>query len=297
MRARLVGPGGCDCVLLEEQALITDQHSGDTVCTTCACVVEAHCMDQGAEWYDDALSRAGGLGRFDEFLGPSGGAVVPAHKKRYAEPDQQKNVRQGLLEVERCAGLLGLGCDHQMCVTAKKIFSDYAELRKAQGRSVRESERTAAAACAVYFGCKSHERANDRHPRTIKEISGHCRVPLQECTDLLKNYKVLLADTPYARLLFMTVTAEDVLMRAVAGVRFEDVATKNQVLKRARDIFGVVRSKDLLEGRTPETVCSAVLFLACEKLSLKITKRMVYTACGVSNVTLNKALADLKAKV
>lgn len=296
-RTQTRGPGGCDCSLLEDQRLVHDQSSGDTICTTCANVVEEHAMDGGPEWYTDATARAANVGRYDQFLGGSNGAVVPDNKKRYAEPDTTKNMRAGFLEIERCGSLLGMDGEHQMCLAAKRFFTDYATARKAQGRGIRETERTAAAACSLYFGCKSHERAGDRFPRTIKEISGQCGVALQDCTELAKSFKSLLADKPYSKLLFTTVTAEDLLMRAAGGIAFETTAERNTVLKKARSIFEAVKAGDYLEGRTPETVCSAVLYRAFELTGVntkKMTKKMVYTACAVSNVSLNKGLDDLK---
>ena len=84
------------------------------------------------------------------------------------------------------------------------------------------------------------------------------------------------------------------LQRAINGLPpFSDAAERMKLFKRATEIFDVVKSKDLLEGRTPETVCSAVLYRACELENIKVTKKMIHTACGVSNVTLNKALTDL----
>ena len=292
-RQRFVGPGGCDCADLEDQQLIEDSRSGDTICTTCACVVEAHMMDQRPEWYDDMNSRAEKVGRYDMFLGPSGNMVSPS-KKRYTDPDEHKNTRLGLKQIEAHAGKLGLDADHQICMSAKGFYTDYAVVRKLKSRTIRELERPAAAACALYFGCKSHERIGDRYPRSIKEISSQCDVSLQECTDLLKSYKHLLADKPYIKLLFTTVSGDGLLQRAINGLPpFRDHAERMRVIKRASEIFDIIKSKDLLEGRTPETVCSAVLYRSCELEGIKVTKKMVHTACGVCNITMNKALAEL----
>jgi transcription initiation factor TFIIIB Brf1 subunit/transcription initiation factor TFIIB len=252
-------------------------------------------MDQRPEWYDDANSRAEKVGRYDMFLGPSG-SVVPASKKRYAEPDEHKNTRLGLKQVEWCGVKLGLDVDHQICTSAKGFYTDYAIARKLKSRTIRELERPAAAACALYFGCKAHERVGDRYPRSIKEISGQCDVPLQECTDLLKSYKHFLADKPYIKLLFTTVSGDGLLQRAINGLPpFTDAKERMRLIKRASDIFAIVKTKDLLEGRTPETVCSAVLYHACELEGINVTKKTIHTACGVSNVTLNKALIELKS--
>jgi transcription initiation factor TFIIB len=288
------GPGGCDCVHLEDQVVVHTRE-GDTICTTCARVIEAHAIEQ-SEWLDRETARGTGPNRDDEFLDSRNGAVFE-HKKRYTEPDQHKTTRLGLRAVEQCAIALRLNADHVIARSAKTYYTDYAEARRAQGRNVRESERHAAAACALYFGCKAHERTGDRVSRTIKEISGNCDVPLQDMTDIAKSFKQLLAHKPYHKLLFTAVNASDLLGRAVMGISFGATTEKNRVLKRARAVFEHVSQNDLLEGRTPETVCSAVLYRAFELEGIEVTKKNVYTACAVSNVTLNKALKDLKAHV
>ena len=287
----LSGPGGCDCVHLEDQVVVHTRE-GDAVCTTCARVIEACAMDQGPEWWGAEAARGVVPGR-DDVLGleSSNGAVFSS-KKRYAAPDPHRATRAGLREVERCAGCMGIGSDHVVCVTAKTVYTDYAETRRAAGRTVRETERLAVAACSLYFGCK-HERVS----RSIKEISGLCQVALQECTDLLKSFKTMLGEKPYARMLFATVDAGDLLVRAVSGIAFDSEAEKRKILKKAREVFDTVVRGDLLEGRAPETVCSAVLYRAFELEGIKTTKKIVYSACAVSNVTLNKALKDLKVHV
>jgi transcription initiation factor TFIIIB Brf1 subunit/transcription initiation factor TFIIB len=264
-------------------------------------MIETNSLDYGPEWYGDAAARASIPGRLDEFIPGSNGAIVPDSKKRFAEADKNKSTRLGLKVVERFGGFLGLDRDHVMCCLAKRFYTDYAEARKSQGRPIREAERATVAACALYFGCKSDPDATYRNARTIKEIASHCRVGVQDCADVAKSFKALLAGKSYAPQLYMTVTAIDVLMRAMASMyppltsTPETLAKKATVVRAAHRIFGVVKDKDLLEGRTPETVCSAVLYLAFEETGVRASKKEVYTACAVSNVTLNKALQDLRA--
>lgn len=261
------------------------------MCTRCARVVDAHALDQAPEWYDDACARGVGPGRDDVYFEDNTNGAFFASKKRYAAADPHKTTRLGLREIERCAAALGIDSEHIICKAAKEVYVDYANERKKQGRSIRENERTVAAACALYFGCKS-----ERVPRTIKEIASHCQVALAECTELSKNFKTLLG-SKHPRLLYSTVTASDLFVRALGTIEFASKYARNAVLKRARDIFEVVQRRDLLEGKTPETVCSAVVFRACELEKADVTKKQVYTACAVSNVTLNKALKELKEHV
>jgi transcription initiation factor TFIIIB Brf1 subunit/transcription initiation factor TFIIB len=256
-------------------------------------------FDQTPEWYGDTNARATAPGKYDEYLAPTLGTTLGNRKwvhgkKRFIDKDPDVSMMPGLREVERLAGLLGMDSEHQMCKSAKMFYSDYAMARKTTSRTIRETERVCAAACALYFGCKSHSRIGDRGSRTIKEISGHCEVHIGKCTKMIKSYKELLADKSYFKLLFTTVTPEDLLARAVAGITFQDGTCRNQVIKKSRMMFQRLYAESLLEGRTPETVCCAVLYTACEMLDAKVSKTLVCTACGISNVILNKALHDLE---
>lgn len=290
---RATGPGGCDCLHIEDQELLFDCHSGDTLCTQCAVIVESHMLDQSPEWYGDTNARANLPGRYDEYLGPQLGTTLGGGvKKRYAEPDPHSQKRAGLKEIERLMGLMKFDSDHLFCQSAKMIFSDYADARKQQSRTVRINEMTLVAAGALYFGYKSHQQVGSS--RGVAEICEECGVRMNDLTGVLKDYKNLLTDKPYHKTLFVTVVPEDLLIRTVDKIEFENVAVKNQVLKRSREMFETIRQQSLLEGRTPKTVLSAVLFRACNEASAKVTKTILFTACGVSNVIMNKAIHDLQ---
>lgn len=283
----------CDCLYPEEdQDLVTDTRSGDTICTSCARVVEGHMIDQRPEWYDDVGARAGPADKFEPYIGPQ---IDTGRGIRYHDPDPHKNTKIGLALVETCASKLYLDPDHQMTKTAKTFYADFAEARKAGNRTIRENQRVCAAAVALYFGCKSHERHGDRNPRTIKEISTACDAPLHTCADLIKDYKMMLMNKPYFKLLFTTVNPRDLLTRALNGITFKDRGERSSIEQRSLAYFDAIKTRGLLEGKVPQTVCSAVVYRSFQDAGIKIMKKDVYEACGVSSVTMNKALADLSA--
>jgi len=181
---------------------------------------------------------------------------------------------------------------HQITVRAKQFFTDFCRGRRASGRCVRESERTAAVCCALYFGFKAGVSANSRHPRGMKEVAQWCGVPIQSCNDMKKNFIAILKDMPYAEQLFHSVRANDLFVRALANIPL-NIPEKQRVLNACESIHDNILKRNLLEGKTPETVCSAVLYKACMKTGIQATKRMIYQACSISNVTLNKVLSEL----
>jgi transcription initiation factor TFIIIB Brf1 subunit/transcription initiation factor TFIIB len=283
---------GCDCQSLEEQDLVWS--NSDCVCKTCARVVMDHLFDESPEWYDNDHARADPVDqKYAKYLGDTSLAPI---KKKYQEYDPNKNIRLGLQNVEQCAILIGLQSSHQMCSFAKQIYTDYATSRKESGRSIRESERHVAATCAIYFGCKSSERENQRNPRTIREVASWCQTNVQECIDMMKNYKEILHDKPYSTNLFHSVKANDLFVRATASLPIQTKEERQKVLNACTNINDIVVQNNIMEGRTPETICSAILYEACRKTGTKVTKKVIFKACGVTNVTLNKALNELYDK-
>lgn len=285
-------PLRCDCIDIESQQLV-ETREGDVVCQVCARVVESHVIDMRPEWYNAENSRAGGVGRDDFLLGSSSGAaVVPPNKSRFAEPDPHKHIRLGLKEIERLVGLFRLDTECNICKSAKEMYRDYCVARTEENRTIRESERTAAAAVALYYGFKV-----EKVPRTVKEILATCGIVAGSLDKLIKNYRKLLATKPYFSSLLQSTVAKDVVVRVFNNIDFSSAEEKNKIMKRSQELFELVSSKGILDGKSPDTVCSAVVYKAAQEAGAAVTKKMVYKACCVSNVTLNKALAELNEHI
>jgi transcription initiation factor TFIIIB Brf1 subunit/transcription initiation factor TFIIB len=285
--------GACDCPDGVPGRVVVDR--GDTICVACGVVIDTHGFDERPEYFEPQHAIAGAPGSRQRTVAPSlddrllgATADLAPMRRRVSSQDPHKNVRMGFREVERFASSIGLSDSHTMVVTAKSIFRDYCEARK-----LRQDARAAAAACALYLGCKAHERSCDRNPRSLKEIEGVCGMDLH---DMLKAFKSTLADKPYAHLLTSTVHASDVLTRAMGALVESGLSPdeRRRALKRSRELHETVLRLDLMEGRNPHTVCSAVLYHALDgEAKGKVSKRDIQKACDVSGVTLNKALKEL----
>jgi transcription initiation factor TFIIIB Brf1 subunit/transcription initiation factor TFIIB len=272
----------------DERDLVHDSRSGDTICTACAKVVEAYAFDQRPEWYGESASRAGPVDAYAPFLG-SGHNVSAGRHTKYQEPDPHKTTRLGLKEIERCGAILRLDPNHQICMYAKQLYTDFTAARKAEGCCIRESQRPCAAACALYYGCKL---AGVGTARTIAEIAAATSLATDSCIDMTKLYRHALVGKPYHDGMCSAVQPEDVLMRALETVEFAQPDHKRAVIKTCHTLFKTVHDRHALEGRRPETVCAAVMYRAFEHLKLKTTREAIFKACGITNATLKKALKD-----
>lgn len=281
----------CDCLEYDEGNTVQTRE-GDIVCRQCGRVVESHVLDMRPEWYDAESSRVGGVGRDDFLLGGTSRSTVPPNKRRLAPPDPHKHVKMGLREIERLIGKFHLDPECTVSSAAKEMYRDYSDARQSENRTIRETERTAAAAVALYYGFKC-----EQYPRTVKEMSGMCDVGLKQLDKLLKDFLKLLVGKPYFKKMLATVHAKDVVIRVLNHIDFKTEADKNKVLKRAREMFETVSNASILDGHTPDTVCGAVLYRTVQELGISISKKNIFAACNVSSVTLSKALTRLNEHI
>lgn len=262
------------------------------VCTNCGVVTESHVFEERVEWYD-ADRRVTAPSKDDVILGSSSTTLSSKKAQRYAPPDATKSTRLGFKDIERLAGHMRIDPEHHIVTTAKEMYRDFQTRRK-----IREDARVVHAACALYFGCKAHERANDRHPRTLREMEQVCG---HDMHDTVRAFKEVLATMPYASLMLTGVDAGDLIGRKMdiitAIVQIDD-ATRHRIVRRARTIQTVVHALSAMEGRVPEGVCGAILHYACEVEGVPgVSKTIVADAVGVSGVTIGKALKELRETV
>lgn len=292
--ASLAAPAqGCMCE--EGPCNIVTTRDADMVCTGCGTVLQSHMFDERPEYYND-LSQA----RFtppscdDALLGIEGKVTLQRRPSRATAVTESATIRAckaGFADIERFAARMGLDRDHSMIVSAKEMYKDFYAKKK-----IREDQRLAHAACAVYLGCKAHAQACDRHPRSLREMEDLCGRPLH---DVVKSYKNVLGGEKYFKLLLQGVRPVDVLprkMEAVASAIKTMTSVHLRTLgKEARDLFQRIDAEHALEGRTPEAICAAVLFHICsDKLKISVNKRTVADAVGVAPLTLTNTLKDLQ---
>jgi len=286
--------GLCDCLDGPGRQITTD--TGDIVCTECGRVLESHVFDERPEWYDAHLSRAALVTTDDVIAGSTGANIVPSRKRKFATPDASRAVRAAFKEIYRMAGQLSVDVQHTSVVMAKEILRDYYETKA--HKKMRDDTRKTHAACALYFGFKTQERERDRNPRSLREMEALCDADLR---DVIKEFSKVLQSKPYARLMRHAVDAKDLVRRKMDVVAREaglDAETRQRILRRAGAVKALIDEQQQLEGKTPEAVCAAVLFEACERVvPKKVKKKVIAEATGVVIATLNKAYNDLKQHV
>lgn len=300
----------CDCPEGPAEC-VTDWASGDVVCLACGVVTEGHILDETPEWrnHDGGpdQSRVGAVtdplrgARLGTYLAPAaarrgGGGSGGGSLKRVCrglsaavarDDPREAALHEGLAVVDALALDMRLTTTSTIASTARELFAD---LHAARG--VRADTRRAAAAAALYFGCKLENVG-----RELRRMAALCGVDLKALCAAAGDFKAALGDKAYYPRLFAPLQAGKLIDSFVD--RLADEAALGPEVRRA-----VWRAAHALDeslvgimdcGRKPRTICSGVLFLAAQQTpGAAVTKKHVTAACEVCQQTLDKVVAQIR---
>jgi transcription initiation factor TFIIIB Brf1 subunit/transcription initiation factor TFIIB len=248
--------------------LVADHATGDTVCTGCGVVVEAHEMVNC--FYDNTE------------VAPR---KQPARKKQrrsdWLEPqvanrDAEDKIRACMSNLRVTSG--------DVLRWAKELYNDANEAKAVRGEDARRSF----AAAAVYFACKMCGEAS----RELRLVSGCGGVDPAALNAAVAACKERLASKPYHGRLFDAVSAPQ-LVNMYTGLLPVDGESLRRVRRDAHALH--LALDGVLDcSRAPRTICSALTWLAVCKNGLKgVSKRDVAKACDVCIQSIDKCLADI----
>jgi transcription initiation factor TFIIB len=275
----------------------------ETVCEACGLVLAASAVDRGPEWqafgshhgepdprrtgapltptrHDDGLSTEIGQTVNGRGAGPSGakrrrlGRLRREHQRTKLRSKRERNQMQGLFEIDRMAGALGLAepIEEQACV----LFRSAHDAGLLPGRSIE-----AVATASLYAACRCSETA-----RLLDEFVRVSRVDessVSNAYDVL-NRELGLPTPPPAPELY--------LPRLVSELDFDAV-----IERRARAVLDVAAEHGIDNGRNPAGVAAAALLVAAREVGCgrRVIQADFADAAAVSPVTLRNRRDELLA--
>ncbi|CAL4909393.1 unnamed protein product [Urochloa decumbens] len=282
--------------------VVLDHSSGDTICTECALVLDAHFVDEGSEWRNFAddgggedrdPSRVGGPN--DPFLsnaplvtrivynsgGPQKGAPADAlPRMRGAGADPEQSLVEAFRAISDMADRLGLvGTIRDGAKDVYKKLDDAKACPRGRKRDVFY------AAC-LYVACR-----NDGKPRTYKELATVTRAgaaakkEIGRMTTLIK--KVLGEGAGQQVLDIGVVRAADYLRRFCSRL-----GMGNQEMRAAQEAARRLEA-GLDVRRNPESIAAAISYMVVQRAGSAKTVKDVSMATGVAEVTIKEAHKDL----
>jgi len=293
---------------------ITDNFTGELVCSACGVVLKERVETLSPEWRSFSSSEDRARGGFPSsllihdtglstFIGTTNG---PAQSQEQQSGDQEGSSQESSVYVHKASCPIPVNRLRKlnaMSVSSapvsrnlKKATWEMNRICSALGLSWQVAERSAYfyrkalqknlikgrsiagfVAAAIYLACKER-----MIPRTIDEVSRAADVDKPFATHC---YKILIGEMriePPITDPFRNITK----ISARAGI-------EERVSRRAREILSSVASHTAVMGKNPLVLAAAALYLATVEHKLDITKTMIADAAEVSTISLRKRLADI----
>ncbi|XP_062179331.1 transcription initiation factor IIB-like [Phragmites australis] len=286
--------------------VVLDHATGDTICTECALVLEAHRIDEGSEWRNFAddgggedrdPSRVGGPN--DPFLTNNPlvtRIVVPGQHKRQGEgaalprmrnvggPDPEQTLVEAFHAIADMADRLGLVATIRD--RAKEVYKKLDEAKACP----RGKKRDVFFAACLYVACR-----NEGKPRTYKELASATRAGAaakKEIGRMTTLIKKVLGEEAGQVMDIGVVRAADYLRRFCSLL-----GMGNQEMRAAQEAARRLDDRGLDVRRNPESIAAAISYMTVQLAGANKTVRDVSMATGVAETTIKEAHKDLTPHV
>lgn len=280
-------------------SLVSDQESGEVVCSSCGLVLSDRAAEARAEWRDFGAESAKkvrtgarmSLARHDMGLATvigrtdrdaSGSAL--ATDARYAinrlrmwdyriqqHTSLDRNLRTAFDELNKLKPKLGMS--DAMVEKAAYIYRKVQEKRMTRGRSV-----SAVLAACIYLACRELDT-----PITLRDISAISNVKRK---DVSRNYRLIVRE------LDSRVPLIDP-MKCIVKVA-NKAQLSERVRRRAISIMDELAKTDMRAGKGPMCFAATVLYMSCREDGNGVTQKVIAEAAGVTEVTIRNRMRDLK---
>ncbi|RZC43932.1 hypothetical protein C5167_036872 [Papaver somniferum] len=274
--------------------VVFDHSAGDTVCSECGLVLEAHSIDETSEWRTFAnesgdndpvrvggpsnpLLTDGGLstviskpnGASGDFLSSSLGRW----QNRGSNPD--RSLIQAFKTIATMSDRLGL-------VATIKDRANEIYKKVEDQKSIRGRNQDAILAACLYIACRQEDK-----PRTVKEICSVANGATKKEIGRAKEYIVKQMEIELGQSMEMgTIHAGDFLRRFCSHL-----GMTNQAVKAAQE--AVQKSEELDIRRSPISVAAAVIYMITQLSEEKKLLRDISIATGVAEGTIRNSYKDL----
>lgn len=265
-----------------EHTIIEDPVGGNFVCKNCGCVVEEGIIAEGKEWRvmdDDSKnpSRVGALA--NPFIDSNPlDTIISGSSHTFLTRTHTKNlVRQKEQNLRSAYGTIQNFCDRN---NFSKNIMDRAKIcyQKAyEKEALRGKGIIPAVAACLYLACRL-----ENCPRTFKEISIKTGVSRKE---IGKCFKVILPHIEKVK----TIRSEDIVSRFCSELKLD---TEKQ--KWAIEICKNVREKNLMVGRSPDSLAAGIIFLVTQIFGINNKQSSIAKIAKVTDGTVKHIFKELE---
>lgn len=274
--------------------VVFDHSAGDTVCSECGLVLEAHSIDETSEWrtFSDEAGEADPArvgGPTNPLLGDAGlstliskpngaagdypSASLGRWQSRGSNPDRA--LLQAFKGIAIMADRLGLVATIKD--QANEIYKKVEDQKPLRGRNL-----DAILAACLYIACRQEDK-----PRTVKEICSVANGATKKEIGRAKEFIVKQLELEMGQSVEMgTIHASDFLRRFCSHL-----GMANQAVKAAQE--AVQKSEELDIRRSPISIAAAVIYIITQLSDDKKLLKDISLATGVAEGTIRNSYKDL----
>jgi transcription initiation factor TFIIB len=279
--------------------LVTDNETGEIICTECGAVVADYLIDHGPEWrafdldQQEKLTRVGApltLTIHDKGLSTTiswqnqdatGRKLTPEEQERQyrlrkwqrrtsSNDSAQRNLTHALSEMNRIANKLNL--PKNTTETAAMIYRKAINKQLIRGRTIQS-----VVAAALYMASRQCNVM-----RSLEDVARAANISRKEAARNYRFlYKELKTDVP-------PVDRDNLITKFVSKLRI--TGTTEQL---ARRILDQANSQKLTIGRAPEGITAACIYIACKLNNEERTQGEIAKTAQITEVTIRNRYKEL----
>ncbi|PIA48365.1 hypothetical protein AQUCO_01400758v1 [Aquilegia coerulea] len=274
--------------------VVFDHSAGDTVCSECGLVLEAHSIDETSEWRTFAnesgdndpvrvggpsnpLLTDGGLSTIISKPNGSSGDFLSSSLGRWQ--NRGSNPDRSLIQAFKSIGIMA---ERLNLVATIKDRANEIYKKVEDQKSIRGRNQDAILAACLYIACRQEDK-----PRTVKEICSVANGATKKEIGRAKEYIVKQLELEMGKSVEMgAIHAGDFLRRFCSHL-----GMTNQTVKAAQE--AVQKSEELDIRRSPISIAAAVIYMITQLSDDKKLLRDISMATGVAEGTIRNSYKDL----
>ncbi|XP_047322052.1 transcription initiation factor IIB-like [Impatiens glandulifera] len=275
--------------------VVFDHSAGDTVCSECGLVLEAHNIDETSEWRtfanetgDNDPVRVGGPtnplltdgGLSTVISKPTGGgeylsSSLGRWQNRGSNPD--RSLIQAFKAIATMSDKLGL-----VATIKDRANEIYKKVEDQKPKPLKGRNQDAILAACIYIACRQEDK-----PRTVKEICLVANGASKKEIGRAKEFIVKQLEIEMGQSMEMgTIHAGDFLRRFCSHL-----CMTNQAVKAAQE--AVHKSEELDIRRSPISIAAAVIYIITQLSDEKKFLKDISLATGVAEGTIRNSYKDI----
>ncbi|KAF9592783.1 hypothetical protein IFM89_017353 [Coptis chinensis] len=263
-----------------------DHSAGDTVCSECGLVLEAHSIDETSEWRTFANESGDNDPNRNRGSNPDR-SLIMAFKSIAVMSDRLNLVatiksRVYIMDIDDILWYTGFLWDR-----ANEIYKKVEDQKSIRGRN-----QDAILAACLYIACRQEDK-----PRTVKEICSVANGATKKEVGRAKEYIVKQLEVEMGQSVEMgAIHAGDFLPLELIPLHLQrrfcsHLGMANQSVKAAQE--AVQKSEELDIRRSPISVAAAIIYIISQLSDERKLLKDISLATGVAEGTIRNSYKDL----